>query len=224
MKKLLSSQSSPLGGQVDRYQLSVWKAYLCLHRFTRYHDDITDLILLETLIQVDLIVISMATKDDLMAGFAGESMANRKYAIFSDKATAEGFKNVGTLFKAASLAEEIHARRHLQVFGISSTKDNLKEAIEGETEEFTNMYPEFIKQSQAEGNEDATRSFTYAMKAEEVHAGLYEKALKAVSAGKDLEISKVLLCPVCGNVALDSAPAACPICGVPGKKFQEVTI
>ena len=166
----------------------------------------------------------MATKDDLMAGFIGESQANRKYAIFSEKAAEEGFKNVATLFKAASLAEEIHAKRHLQVYGISSTLDNLKESIEGETEEFTKMYPEFIKQSQTEGNEDATRSFTYAMKAEQIHAGLYEKALATISSGKDMEISKVLLCPVCGNVALESAPAVCPICGVPGKRFQEVTI
>lgn len=173
---------------------------------------------------MDFDVISMATKDNLMEGFAGESQANRKYASFSDKAAEEGFTKVATLFKAASLAEEIHARRHLQVYGIPSTLDNLTASIEGETEEFTHMYPEFIKQSQAEGNDDATRSFTYAMKAEQVHAGLYEKALTAVKAGKDLEVSKVYLCPVCGNVALESAPGACPICGVPGKKFQEVTL
>ncbi len=166
----------------------------------------------------------MATKENLMAGFAGESQANRKYASFSEKAAEEGFLKVATLFKAASQAEEIHARRHLQVYGIPPTADNLKAAIEGETEEFTHMYPGFIKESQAEGNEDATRSFTYAMKAEQVHAGLYEKALKAVSAGKDLDVSKVFLCPVCGNIALDAAPGACPICGVPGKKFQEITL
>jgi len=173
---------------------------------------------------MDLDVISMATKDNLMEGFAGESQANRKYASFSDKAAEEGFSKVATLFKAASLAEEIHARRHLQVYGIQGTLENLSAAIEGETEEFTHMYPEFIKQSQAEGNEDATRSFTFAMKAEQVHAGLYEKARAAVKAGKDLEVSKIFLCPVCGNVVLESAPGACPICGVPGKKFQEVTL
>ncbi len=174
------------------------------------------------LIHPDL--ISMATKENLMAGFAGESQANRKYASFSEKAAEEGFTNVATLFKAASRAEEIHARRHLQVYGIPSTLDNLKAAIEGDTEEFTHMYPGFIKESQAEGNEDATRSFTYAMKAEQVHAGLYQKALEAVKAGKDLDVSRVFLCPVCGNIALDSAPGACPICGVPGKKFLEITL
>ena len=166
----------------------------------------------------------MATKDNLIAGFAGESQANRKYASFSEKAAEEGFAKVATLFKAASIAEEIHARRHLQVYGVPATVENLAAAIEGETEEFTHMYPEFIRQSQAEGNEDATRSFTFAMKAEQVHAGLYQKALDALKAGKDLEVSKVYVCPVCGNVTLDTPPGACPICGVPGKKFMEVTL
>lgn len=110
---------------------------------------------------MDFDVISMATKDNLMEGFAGESQANRKYASFSDKAAEEGFTKVATLFKAASLAEEIHARRHLQVYGIPSTLDNLTASIEGETEEFTHMYPEFIKQSQAEGNDDATLSLIH---------------------------------------------------------------
>ena len=173
---------------------------------------------------MDFDVISMATKDNLMEGFAGESQANRKYASFSDKAAEEGFTKVATLFKAASLAEEIHARRHLQVYGIPSTLDNLTASIEGETEEFTHMYPEFIKQSQAEGNDDATRSFTFAMKAEQVHAGLYQKALEAIGSGSDLASGTILLCPVCGNVALDKAPGACPICGVPGSRWGEITL
>ncbi len=62
------------------------------------------------------------------------------------------------------------------------------------------------------------------MKAEEVHAGLYVKAAEAVKAGKDLEATKVLLCPVCGNVALDEAPERCPICNVPGARWREITV
>jgi rubrerythrin len=164
----------------------------------------------------------MATKDNLKEGFAGESQANRKYASFSAKAAEEGFPLVATLFKAASEAEAIHARRHLSVYGVPSTVENLAASVAGETEEFTEMYPKFIKESEAEGNTDATRSFTFAMKAEQVHAGLYEKALEAVKTGKDLPAEKVFLCPTCGNVALDKAPGACPICGVPGSKWLEM--
>jgi rubrerythrin len=166
----------------------------------------------------------MSTKENLKAGFAGESQANRKYSSFSEKAAEEGFPTVAKLFRAASEAEAIHAKRHLSVYGVPSTLDNLKASVEGETEEFESMYPGFIKESQAEGNADATRSFTFAMKAEEVHAGLYKKAVESVQAGKDLTVAKVLLCPTCGNVALDQAPGACPICGVPGSKWKEITL
>ena len=166
----------------------------------------------------------MSTNDNLKAGFAGESQANRKYASFSEKAAEEGFPNVAKLFKAASDAEAIHAKRHLSVYGVPSTLDNLAASIAGETEEFTEMYPGFIKTSEAEKNGDATRSFTFAMKAEQVHAGLYEKALAAVKSGTDLEVKDLFLCPVCGNVALNTAPGACPICGVSGSKWGIITL
>ena len=166
----------------------------------------------------------MSTQDNLKAGFAGESEANRKYASFSDKAAQEGFPHVAQLFKAASEAEAIHARRHLSVYGVPSTAENLKASISGETKEFTEMYPGFLKESEAEGNGDATRSFTFAMKAEQVHASLYEKALEAVTSGKDLDAADIFLCPVCGNVALNTPPGACPICGVPGSKWGKITL
>ncbi len=86
------------------------------------------------------------------------------------------------------------------------------------------MYPGFVAEAEGEGQKAAITPFTYAMKAEEVHAGLYTKAAEAVKAGKDLEAGKILLCPVCGNVALDQAPETCPICGVPGARWREITV
>jgi rubrerythrin len=166
--------------------------------------------------------MSMATQDNLLKGFAGESQANRKYASFSEKSAEEGFATVAKIFKAASEAEAIHAKRHLQVYGIKKTAELLEDSITGETEEFTEMYPEFIKTSESEGNSDATRSFTFAMKAEKVHAEIYKKALDSVTKGEDLKADKVFLCPVCGNIVLNTPPGTCPICGVPGKKFKEI--
>ncbi|NVO67212.1 rubrerythrin family protein [Methanofollis tationis] len=165
----------------------------------------------------------MATLENLKAAFAGESQANRKYLSFSQKADEEGFKNVARIYRAASRAEEIHARRELSVMGgVRSTAENLKESIEGETDEFTEMYPRFVEEAKKEGNSEAAITFTHAMKAEEVHAGLYKRALEAVSAGKDFDSAEVFLCPVCGNVEIGAAPERCPICGVPGTKFLRV--
>jgi rubrerythrin len=163
--------------------------------------------------------------DNVGAAFAGESQANRKYLAFSEKAAQEGFPAVAKLFRAASEAEAIHARTLLGVMGASrSTAENLAASVAGETHEFTEMYPGFIAEAEREGQKAAITPFTYAMRAEEVHAGLYSKATETVKAGQDLGAAKVLLCPVCGNIALDEAPERCPICGVPGARWHEITL
>ncbi|MDD1666075.1 MAG: rubrerythrin family protein [Methanomicrobiales archaeon] len=166
----------------------------------------------------------MTTRDNLMAAFAGESQANRKYAGFSEEAQEKGFGNIAKLFRAASEAEATHARRLLRVMGaIGATEENLKKSVEGETHEFTAMYPGFIATAKAEGGQtEADIAFTYAMKAEEVHAGHYQKALEAVQGKRDLSAAKIFLCPICGNIFLDVVPDQCPICKAFKKKFREV--
>lgn len=156
------------------------------------------------------------TFDNLMESFAGESQANKKYSAFAKKAEAEGKKNAAKLFRAASDAEAIHAQKHLEVAGkIGSTADNLKDAVQGENHEYQSMYPGFLKTAQEEGNQAAVRTFTFALKAEEVHAKLYQEALANMDQGEEVFY---YLCPVCGNIE-KSVPEKCFICGAPGAKF-----
>ncbi len=156
------------------------------------------------------------TTDNLMDAFAGESQANRKYLAFAKKAEQEGHLNAAKLFKAASDAETIHALKHFEVAGkIGSTLDNLKSGVEGETHEYKEMYPPFVEQAEVEGNTAAVRTFTFAMKAEEVHAGLYQEAMDNLDSKEEVFY---YLCPVCGNIE-KVVPGKCPICGVPGEKF-----
>lgn len=165
--------------------------------------------------------IIMTTEENAWEAFAGESQANRRYANYSVKAKDEGYPVVAKLFAAASKAEEIHARRLLGALkAVGSTEENLTGAVEGETHEYTEMYPSFIEEATAEGASEAKVVFTHAMKAEQVHAGLYADALAAVKAGGDLVETPVHLCPFCGNVVLGEVPERCPICGVPGAKFE----
>jgi len=167
----------------------------------------------------------MTTLENALDAFAGESQANRKYQAFSEKAAAEGLRNIATLYKAASEAEAIHAKKLLKVLGkIEETEKNLEASIAGETHEFTEMYPDFVKLAESEGRSDAVLAFTYAMKAEEVHANLYKKALLAIKSGKDLGREKIFLCPVCGNIEIAKPPEKCPICSVFGKQFREITL
>ena len=156
------------------------------------------------------------TTDNLMEAFAGESQANRKYLAFAKKAEQEGHLNAAKLFKAASDAETIHALKHFEVAGkVGSTMDNLKSGVEGETFEYKEMYPPFVEQAEAEGNKAAVKTFTFAMKAEEVHAGLYQEAMDNLDSKEEVFY---YLCPVCGNIE-KAVPGKCPICGVPGDKF-----
>lgn len=158
------------------------------------------------------------TFDNLMEAFAGEAQANRKYLAYAKKAEKDGKMNAAKLFRAASDAETLHALKHFEVAGkISSTAENLKDAVAGETHEYKEMYPDFVKEAEAEGNKAALMSFTFAMKAEEVHAKLYKEALENLD---QVEEVFYYLCPVCGNIE-KVRPDKCSICGVPGDKFIE---
>lgn len=156
------------------------------------------------------------TMHNLMEAFAGESQANRKYLAYAKKAEKEGKINAAKLFRAAAEAETLHALKHLEVAGkIGSTAENLKDGIEGETHEFTGMYPEFLKDAREDGNRAAIITFEYAMKAEEVHAKLYREALENINKTEEIFY---YLCPVCGNIE-KSVPDKCFICNVPGSSF-----
>ncbi|MDT8377538.1 MAG: rubrerythrin family protein [Desulfotignum sp.] len=165
----------------------------------------------------------MTTQENLAAAFAGESQANRKYLAFARKAEVDGLPQLAKLFRATAEAETIHAHAHLKAMdGIKSSVENLKTAIEGEAHEFKEMYPEFLEQARKEGNQKAEFSFAYALAVEEIHHGLYEKALAAVEAGNDLPDADIYVCPVCGNTVEGQVPDMCPVCSVPGKKFTKI--
>lgn len=165
--------------------------------------------------------MTLKTLDNLMAAFAGESQANRKYLAFAQKAGKEGKNKISRLFQAVAEAETIHALKHLETAGkVGTTADNVRAAVEGETYEFTEMYPRFISMAEAEGDTTASRSFNLANEAEKEHAKLFEKALEAIKAGSDLEAESFHLCPVCGYVSLNHPPERCPICNASGKSFK----
>lgn len=165
----------------------------------------------------------MSTAENLKEAFAGESQANRTYLAFAKKAEAEGYPQAARLFRAAAEAETVHAHAHLRVMGgVKDTAANLEAAIAGEGHEFKTMYPAFVKEAEAEGNKAALFSFRNALAVEEVHHGLYSKALEAVKGGGDLPPSKIVVCSVCGNTIEGDAPDVCPVCGVPGSKYFEV--
>lgn len=160
------------------------------------------------------------TGRNLQEAFAGESQANRKYLAFAKKADAEGHSQVARLFRAAAAAETVHAHAHLRTMGgIGATEANLREAISGETHEFTRMYPGMIREADAEGFDAATRNFSYANAVEKVHASLYQKALDNLGQNQAVDY---YVCQVCGNTLEGPPGGPCEVCGSPKTAFQKI--
>lgn len=157
------------------------------------------------------------TEKDLMDAFAGESQANRKYLGFAQKAEDENLSGVAKLFRAVAQAETVHALKHLRTAGkVKSTRDNLAEAISGETHEYTKMYPQMIANAKEEGQRAAQISFEYVNKVEELHSELFKKAL---ADPEKFPVQDYWICKVCGHTAEGHAPDTCPVCGANKKAF-----
>lgn len=131
------------------------------------------------------------THKNLKAAFAGESQANRRYLYFARRADIEGYPDVGGLFRDTSEAETGHAFGHLDFlkevgdpvtnFPIGDTENNLKSAVEGETYEYTQMYPGFAKTAREEGLDEVAEWFETLARAEKSHAGRFQKGLDGLS-------------------------------------------
>jgi len=132
------------------------------------------------------------THENLKHAFAGESQANRRYLYFARRADIEGFPDVGGLFRDTSEAETGHAFGHLDFlkevgdpatnFPIGDTKLNLKSAVEGETYEYTQMYPGFARTAREEGFVEIAEWFETLARAEKSHAGRFQKGLDTLGA------------------------------------------
>jgi rubrerythrin len=157
---------------------------------------------------------------NLLEAFAGESQANRRYLAFAQKAEQEGYPQVARLFRAAAQAETVHALNHLKALkAVKSTKENLQEAVAGETAEFREMYPGMIAEALAEGHKEAQRTFVFANEVEKVHAQLFQQALETLG---DQKLADIYVCAICGHTVIGEPPDSCPVCKAVKKFFQLV--
>ena len=127
------------------------------------------------------------------------------------------------LFRAAAMAETVHARNHLETMqGVKSTQDNLRAAIAGENMEHVQMYPEFIEQANKEAETRAARTFEWARSVEMIHESLYRSALDVLAGGGQPQLREYFVCQVCGFTAEGQVPERCPVCGAPRAQFLKV--
>ena len=170
------------------------------------------------------VVFVSSCKDDpantivnLKAAITTEVNANAIYTAFSAKAKEEKYWKIANMFRAAAYAEEIHAKNHNEVLKnlgepelkptaetptVKSTAENLLTAINLETKEYQEIYPDFISTAQKEKCDAAVVSFTRAADAEQNHAGEFSEALRVL---KDLDSEAALpsvwfVCEQCGAI------------------------
>ena len=131
--------------------------------------------------------------ENLKEAFAGESQANRRYLFFAKRADVEGFPDIGGLFRDVAEGETGHAHGHLEFLAeagdpvtgvqIGTTQKNLQSAIEGETYEYTQMYPGFAKTARDEAFTEIAEWLETLARAEKSHAGRFTKGLQGI--GRD---------------------------------------
>ena len=130
------------------------------------------------------------THENLKHAFAGESQANRRYLYFADKADIEGYPEIAGNFRDTAEGETGHAHGHMDYLKpagdpatglpFGSTTLNLKSAIEGETYEYTQMYPGFAKTAREEGFAEVADWFETLARAEKSHANRFSKLLTTI--------------------------------------------
>lgn len=164
------------------------------------------------------------TEENLKAAFAGESQARNKYTYFAKVAEKEGYPYIAKIFEETAENERQHAKDEFKLLkGIGDTKTNLKEAISGEHYETTQMYPEFAKTAEQEGNTEAAVLFKQIAKIEKHHEERYKKILGMVEAGAVYKRMQPIRwkCSKCGYIHVGTEPPLkCPSCKHPREYYE----
>ena len=147
------------------------------------------------------------TELNLWSAIVSEALAHLKYNAYAHRALEEGHPEVAQVFQEVAGAETIHGMNHLRVSGaLDTTAINLRTVTEGESKEYSTMYPKMIQDALDEGRQDAADSFALAMDRERHHLEVFTNALDLLEA-KTAAIAAANVQPVS---APTSTPEAAP--------------
>lgn len=121
------------------------------------------------------------TIKNLEAAFAGESMAHTKYRYFAKLCRAAGDEATATVFEATAEQELMHAFGHADLLFPKANMTPAKAlelAIEGETYEYTEMYPSFRNAAVAEGHDAAVKEIDEQIDESKEHAEMFKAVLE----------------------------------------------
>lgn len=157
------------------------------------------------------------TEKNLLRTFAGESRARNKYSFYAEKAKREGYEYIKQVFDETAENEKAHAREVFDDFLklLNDTRDNLKDAIEGETLESMKLYKEFEDIARAEGFIEIADFYKELREVEENHSNKFMKIRKLLDEEKMFkrDTEQKWQCMNCGYIYIGKdAPKKCPLC------------
>jgi len=177
------------------------------------------------------------TLKNLHKAFIGESQARNRYTMFAKQALKDEYDQLSAIFIDTAEQEREHAKQLSKMINqltekmgkeqgpiqieaegaamFGNTAENLKNSIEGEHFETSEMYPTFAKQAAEDGLSDIAKRLEAIGKAEAHHEERYTKLLKQVEAGTMFkkEEEKEWFCRKCGYVHKGkNPPEKCPAC------------
>jgi rubrerythrin len=178
------------------------------------------------------------TADNLLTAYKAELAASAKYTAFAEEAHKDGHHQIGILFNAVARAEAIHAANHktvlekmgikvqpyTPVFTVKTTKENLEEAISGESAEVNSLYPGWIATAKSENASSAVKSMRWAMETERRHTIFLQNALTTLQNNTASQLPRFYwVCPKCGNTYDVAKPEGmCSFCGTASTRFEKI--
>jgi rubrerythrin len=180
----------------------------------------------------------------LKTAYKNEIQAHLNYVSYAEKAKQENYPGIGHLFISFATSESIHARNFREVLStlgvrgwepprpevmVSSTKKNLKNALEFEIKDIDGRYPQLYQMSKPENHETAIRNILYAWDSEKQHRDLIEKILSGTGIffgilAKKIEATSVqyFVCQLCGSTMTEVPKDNCPICKSQASRYKEI--
>jgi rubrerythrin len=180
----------------------------------------------------------LKTIENLKAAYLLETTASIKYAAFAQKTKEEGMERLSVLFLSVSKAKSIYSDNFkaeiLKLgakvdsvkpeFVVNTTLLNLHAANESETDEFTKLYPKFIKDAREEKSENAEKLFTWILETEKKHTVFFGDAIQSIKQNwTNAFYTLYFICPSCGNIYYPhQSEDVCKICGTQKSKFIHI--
>lgn len=167
------------------------------------------------------------TEKNLLAAFAGESMARNRYNLYAKKAREEGFEYVAKILNLTADNEFAHAEEIFKLLkSMGNTAENLNNAVYVENEEWSHIYKESAMVAKEEGFAEIANFFEQLQKVEKEHEQRFAALQKQVEAGtmfKDLPTT-TWICQNCGHEHQGAEPPEkCPLCKYPKAYFARKT-